>query len=70
MRGEALSPVKTRWHSIGECQDREVGVGGLVSRGKESRMGGRGEARGETGNVNKENNNKLTMYKLLSFIYK
>jgi hypothetical protein len=33
MRGEALDPVKARYPSVGECQDREVGVGGLVNMG-------------------------------------
>jgi hypothetical protein len=33
MRGEALGPEKARCPSVGECQDREVGVGGLFSRG-------------------------------------
>ena len=33
MRGEALGPVKARCTSVGECQDREAGVGELVSRG-------------------------------------
>jgi hypothetical protein len=32
MKREALVLVKGL--SVGECQDREVGVGGLVSRGK------------------------------------
>jgi hypothetical protein len=32
MRGEALSLVKARCPSVEERQDREVGVGGLVSR--------------------------------------
>ena len=40
MRGEALGFVKTRFPSVGEFQDREAGVGGLVSRGMEDRMGG------------------------------
>jgi hypothetical protein len=31
MRGEALGPVKAQCPSVGECQYREVGVGGLVS---------------------------------------
>jgi hypothetical protein len=31
MRGEAVGLVKAQWPSVGECQDREVGVGGLVS---------------------------------------
>ena len=30
---EAIGPVKARCPNVGECQDREVGVGGLVSRG-------------------------------------
>jgi hypothetical protein len=34
MGGEALGLVKARCLSIGECQNREVGVGGLVSRGR------------------------------------
>jgi hypothetical protein len=34
MGGEALAPVKARCPSAGECQDRETGVGGLVSRGR------------------------------------
>jgi hypothetical protein len=36
---EALGPVKARCPSVGECQDREVVVGGLVSRGREEGMG-------------------------------
>ena len=32
MRIEALGPVKDQCPTIGECQDREAGVGGLVSR--------------------------------------
>ena len=45
MRGEALGLVKGP--SVGECQDREVGVGGLVSsgRGKWDRGVFRGEMR-------------------------
>jgi hypothetical protein len=34
MGGETLSPVKARCPSVGECQDREAGVGGLVSSGE------------------------------------
>jgi hypothetical protein len=34
MGGEALGPEKAQCPSVGECQDREAGVGGLVSRGK------------------------------------
>jgi hypothetical protein len=33
--GEALGPEKAQCPSVGECQDREAGVGGLVSRGME-----------------------------------
>ena len=40
MRGEALGPVKDQCPSVGECQDREAGVGGLVSRRKGDGMGG------------------------------
>ena len=31
MGGEALGPVKARCPSVGECQEREVGVGELVN---------------------------------------
>ena len=34
MRREALGPLKDLCPSIGECQGQEVGVGGLVSRGR------------------------------------
>ena len=34
MRGEALGLVKALCPSVGECQDREAGVGGLVIRGR------------------------------------
>jgi hypothetical protein len=40
MGGEALDLVKALCPSVGECQDREVGVGGLVSRGRGDGMGG------------------------------
>ena len=40
MEGESLGPEKAQCPSEGECQDREVGVGGLVSRGKGDRIGG------------------------------
>jgi hypothetical protein len=33
MRGGALGLVKARCPSVRECQNREGGVGGLVSRG-------------------------------------
>jgi hypothetical protein len=32
MGGEALGPVKFLCSNIGECQDQEAGVGGLLSR--------------------------------------
>jgi hypothetical protein len=44
MGGEALGPVKAPCPSVEECQDRETGVGGLVSRGLGLRVFG-GEAR-------------------------
>jgi hypothetical protein len=31
--GEVFAPVKAQCPSAGKCQDREVGMGGLVSRG-------------------------------------
>ena len=34
MGEEALDPVKALCLSVGECQGQEVGVGGLVSRGR------------------------------------
>ena len=40
MEGEALGPVKAGCPSVGECQDREVGVGGLVSRRRGDGIGG------------------------------
>jgi hypothetical protein len=40
MRGEALGLVKVQCSSVGECQDREAGVGRLVSRGWRGGMGG------------------------------
>ena len=33
MGGGTLGPVKAQCPSIGECQDREAGVSGLVSSG-------------------------------------
>jgi hypothetical protein len=39
MRGDAFGPVNIRCPSGGECQDREVGVDGLVSRGMGDRIG-------------------------------
>jgi hypothetical protein len=40
MGREAFGPVKTRCLSVGECQDREVGVSGLVSRGSRDEIEG------------------------------
>jgi hypothetical protein len=34
MGGETLGPVKAQCSSVQECQDQELGVGGLVSRGR------------------------------------
>jgi hypothetical protein len=42
MGGEALGPVKARCPTVGECQDQEVEVGGLVSRGQRERVRGGG----------------------------
>jgi hypothetical protein len=40
MRGEALDPVKVQCPNIGECQDQEAGLGGLVSRERGEEIGG------------------------------
>jgi hypothetical protein len=40
MGGEALGPEKARCPSVGECQDREAGVDGLVSRRRGDGIGG------------------------------
>jgi hypothetical protein len=39
MGGEALDPVKVLCPSTGECQGQEVGMGGLVSRGRGEGIG-------------------------------
>ena len=39
MGGEAFDPVKAQCPSVGECQDQEAGVGGLVSRGRGEEIG-------------------------------
>jgi hypothetical protein len=39
MGGEALGLEKVPCPSVGECQDSEVGVGVLVSRGREDGIG-------------------------------
>jgi hypothetical protein len=40
MGGEAPGPVKAQCPNVGECQDREAGVGGLMSRGRRDEIGG------------------------------
>lgn len=40
MRGEDLGPEKARCTSKGECQERESGVGGWVSKERENGIGG------------------------------
>jgi hypothetical protein len=49
MGGEALGPGKALSPSIGECQDRKVGVGSLVSRGRREGGGDRGFSEGKPG---------------------
>jgi hypothetical protein len=39
MGGEALGPEKAGCLSVGECQEREVGVGGFISREKGDGIG-------------------------------
>jgi hypothetical protein len=46
MEVEALDPVKARCPSVGECHDREAGVGGWV-REHPSRSRGRGYGIGD-----------------------
>jgi hypothetical protein len=49
MGGEALGPVKALCPSVEECQGQEVGVSGLVSRGREEGIEGfwRGKPKGD-----------------------
>jgi hypothetical protein len=50
MGGEAFGPVKALCPSVGECQGQEAGVGGLVSRGSGTGIGGfqrRNQERGQ-----------------------
>jgi hypothetical protein len=49
MRGDALDPEKAQCLSVGECQDREAGVGGLVRRGRRHGNGGFSEGKQEKG---------------------
>jgi hypothetical protein len=46
VRGAALGPAKALCPSVGECQDREAGVGGLVSTGRKMALG-RGDSEGK-----------------------
>jgi hypothetical protein len=39
MRGEAFGLVKALCPSVGECQVREAGVGGIVSSGRADGIG-------------------------------
>ena len=39
MGEEVLGPVKAQFPSLIQCQDREEGVGGLVSKGREDGIG-------------------------------
>jgi hypothetical protein len=39
MEGEALGPVKVLCPNTGKCQGQEVGVGGLVIRGRVEGIG-------------------------------
>ena len=39
MGGEALGPIKAGCPSVGEEQDRDAGVGGVVSRGNREGIG-------------------------------
>jgi hypothetical protein len=40
MGGKALGLEKAQCPSVGECQDREAGEGGLVSKGRGDGIGG------------------------------
>jgi hypothetical protein len=40
MRGATFGLMKALYHSVGECQTREVRVVGLMSRGRRDGMGG------------------------------
>ena len=49
MRGEALCPMKALCPSVVEWQGQEVGVGGLVSRGRGEGIEGGCFSEGEPG---------------------
>jgi hypothetical protein len=51
MEGEALGPVKAQCPSVEECQDRESGVGVLVSMGRGGRIGSFGGETQERDNI-------------------
>ena len=51
MRRETLVPVKAHCPSVGKCQDREAGVGWLVSRGKGDGIGVFGGETRKGGNI-------------------
>ena len=55
MGGEALGPGKAQCPSVGECQGREVGVGGWVEKPHRSR--GRGDGMGISGGENWKGDN-------------
>jgi hypothetical protein len=64
MRGETLGLVKAKCFSVGECQDREAGVGRLVSKEMGYGMGGSVEGKGGKGTefamkIKKTSNKKL-----------
>ena len=40
MRRELPGPEKAQYPTVGQCQDREAGVGGLVSRARGNRIRG------------------------------
>jgi hypothetical protein len=52
VRGEAPGPEKAQCLSVGESQDREAGVGELVSRGR-----GSGRGRGFFGKETRKGDN-------------
>jgi hypothetical protein len=49
MGGVVLGPVKALCSTVGECQDQEMGVGCLVSRGRGEGIGGLGRENQERG---------------------
>jgi hypothetical protein len=54
MGGEALGPVKVLCPTIGECQDQEAGVGGMVGVGNRGFFGGETRKEDNICKVNKE----------------